>query len=191
MLTRKYNSTNGHISRLLVLPLSAFILFACSVKDKKDLAAEKEIATKTESNQPVTTLTDSTQTKNSNLIGQVDPDDKIYEKVEVEAEFPGGLRAWRRYLERNLNAQVPSDAGAPTGSYTVIAKFIVDQMGNVSDVKTLTKHGYGMEEEVRRALKAGPKWTPPIHNGRNVTAYRQQPITFVIAEQDQTLKEKK
>jgi protein TonB len=110
-------------------------------------------------------------------------ENKIFEKVEVEAEFPGGLPAWRRYLERNLNAQVPSDAGAPTGSYTVVVKFIVDKGGNISDVKALTSHGYGMEEEAVRAIKRGPKWTPAIQNGRNVNAYRQQPITFVVADQ--------
>ena len=110
-------------------------------------------------------------------------ENKIFEKVEVEAEFPGGLPAWRRYLERNLNAQVPSDAGAPTGSYTVVVKFIVDKGGNISDVKALTSHGYGMEEEAVRAIKRGPKWTPAIQNGLNVNAYRQQPITFVVADQ--------
>lgn len=114
---------------------------------------------------------------------KVEDENKIFEKVEVEAEFPGGLSAWRRYLERNLNAQVPSDAGAPTGSYTVIVRFVVDKQGSISDVKAQTSHGYGMEEEAVRAIKRGPKWTPAIQNGRNVTAYRSQPITFVVAEQ--------
>jgi protein TonB len=113
---------------------------------------------------------------------KVEDENKIFEKVEVEAEFPGGQSAWRRYLERNLNAQVPSDAGAPIGQFTVIVKFIVDKQGNISDVKALTNHGYGMEEEAVRAIKRGPKWKPAIQNGRNVNAYRQQPITFVVAE---------
>lgn len=110
-------------------------------------------------------------------------ENKIFEKVEVEAEFPGGTSAWRRFLERNLNAQVPSDAGAPTGQYTVVVKFIVDKTGTISDVKAITNHGFGMEEEAVRAIKRGPKWTPAIQNGRQVNAYRQQPITFVVAEQ--------
>jgi periplasmic protein TonB len=59
----------------------------------------------------------------------------------------------------------------------------VDKGGNISDVKALTSHGYGMEEEAVRAIKRGPKWTPAIQNGRNVNAYRQQPITFVVADQ--------
>jgi protein TonB len=108
---------------------------------------------------------------------------KVFEKVEVEAEFPGGISAWARYLQRNLNSNAPVDNGAPPGSYTVIVQFIVDKQGSISDVKALTKHGYGMEDEAIRAIRKGPKWTPAIQNGRNVNAYRKQPITFVVAEE--------
>lgn len=114
---------------------------------------------------------------------KVEDENKVFEKVEVEAEFPGGLSAWRRYLERNLNPQAAADAGAPPGSYTVVVRFIVDKQGNISDVKAMTSHGYGMEDEAVRVIKRGPKWTPAIQNGRNVTAYRSQPITFVVSEQ--------
>jgi protein TonB len=108
--------------------------------------------------------------------------DQTFTKVEVEAEFPGGQGAWTKYLQRNLNAQAPSDAGAPAGSYTVVVKFIVDKEGNISDVQALSSHGYGMEEEAIRAVKRGPKWTPAVQNGRQVKAYRKQPITFVVSE---------
>lgn len=114
---------------------------------------------------------------------KVEEENKVFEKVEVEAEFPGGLSAWARYLQRNLNNNAPIDNGAPPGSYTVMVQFIVDKQGNISDVKALTSHGYGMEEEAIRAIKRGPKWTPAIQNGRNVNAYRKQPITFVVAEE--------
>lgn len=108
--------------------------------------------------------------------------DQTFTKVEVEAEFPGGLGAWRKFLERNLSGDVASSAGAPAGSYSVVVQFIVDKDGNVSDVKSLTSHGYGMEDEAVRVIKRGPKWTPAIQNGRQVKAYRKQPVTFVVTE---------
>ena len=110
-------------------------------------------------------------------------ENKVFEKVEIEAAFPGGESAWRKYLERNLNANTPVDNGAPEGSYTVWVQFIVDKEGNISDVKALTNHGFGMEDEAVRAIKRGPKWVPAIQNGRNVKAYRKQPITFVVSAQ--------
>jgi protein TonB len=112
-----------------------------------------------------------------------DDENKIFEKVEVEAAFPGGESAWRKFLERNLRGDVATEAGAPAGQYTVWVQFVVDKEGNVSDVKALTSHGYGMEDEAVRVIKKGPQWKPAIQNGRNVKAYRKQPITFQIEEQ--------
>ncbi len=112
-----------------------------------------------------------------------DDENKVFNKVEVEAEFPGGQTAWRRYLSNNLNAQTPVDNGAAGGNYTVIVRFIVSKDGSISDVNAETKLGYGMEEEAVKIIKKGPKWTPALQNGRNVNAYRRQPITFSVADQ--------
>ena len=112
------------------------------------------------------------------------PDDnQIFTKVEKDAQFPGGDAAWKRYLEKNLNASAPIDNGAPEGTYTVIVKFIVSKDGSISDVEPETNFGYGMEEEAVRAIKRGPNWTPGLQNGRNVNSYRRQPITFVVEGQ--------
>jgi len=110
-----------------------------------------------------------------------DDENKIFDKVEIEAMFPGGDSKWRQYLERNLNAQVAADNGAPEGTYTTVVQFVVDKEGNISDVRALTNHGYGLEDEAMRVIKKGPKWTPAIQNGRQVKAYRKQPITFVVS----------
>lgn len=109
-----------------------------------------------------------------------DDENKIFDKVEIEAKFPGGDGKWRQYLERNLVANVPVDNGAPEGTYTTVIQFVVDKEGNISDVRKMTSHGYGMEEEAMRVIKKGPKWDPAVQNGRQVKAYRKQPITFQV-----------
>lgn len=109
-----------------------------------------------------------------------DDENKIFDKVEIEASFPGGDAKWRRYLEQNANGQVATDNGAPEGTYTTVVQFVVDKEGNISDVKALTNHGYGMEGEAVRAIKKGPKWIPAVQNGRQVKAFRKQPITFQV-----------
>ena len=126
------------------------------------------------------------------LFGQTSDEDiqvldtttRIFEKVEIEAEFPGKLNGWRRYLEKNLNANVPIDNGAPIGLYTVIVQFIVDKQGNVSGVKALTNMGYGMEAEVLRVINKSGSWEPAIQKGKPVKAYRKQPVTFVVMDDD-------
>ncbi len=107
-------------------------------------------------------------------------DNMIFEKVEIEASFPGGEAKWRQFLERNLSTFNPADEGAPAGTYTTYVQFVVDKEGNISDVRALTNHGYGMEEAAVRVIKKGPKWSPAIQNQRQVKAYRKQPITFRV-----------
>jgi hypothetical protein len=107
-------------------------------------------------------------------------DNKIFEKVETEASFPGGDAGWRKYLETNLDANTPVDNGAPMGKYTVYVQFIVNKDGSISDLKPLTNLGYGLEAEVIRIITKGPRWLPAIQNGHQVRAYRKQPVTFVV-----------
>ena len=111
-----------------------------------------------------------------------DDEGKVFNKVEIEAEFPGGTGAWTKYLKNNLDANTPVDNGASEGTYQVIVRFIVSKDGSISDVVAETKHGFGMEAEAMKIIKKGPKWTPAQQNGRMVNAYRRQPITFVVQE---------
>lgn len=104
----------------------------------------------------------------------------VFENVEVEATFPGGSTDWKKFLEKNLRADIPVTKNAPSGTYKVIIQFIVHKDGSLSDMKALTNFGYGLEVEALRVMKKSPQWIPAIQNGIKVTAYRKQPITFLV-----------
>lgn len=106
--------------------------------------------------------------------------DGPFERVEIDAKFDGN---WEKFLLRNLNPQTPIDNDAPVGMYTVVIQFVVDLDGTVSDLRALTNHGYGLEQEAIRVLKKAKTWEPAIQNGRKVKAYRKQPITFQVTEE--------
>jgi protein TonB len=108
--------------------------------------------------------------------------DKEFKTVQIEAKFPGGAGAWQKYLERNLNAQTPSDNGAPPGNYTVIVSFLVDKSGNISEVQATNDPGYGCAQEAVRVIRKGPAWTPAVQNGRNVIYRQKQSVTFQVSE---------
>jgi GldM third domain/Gram-negative bacterial TonB protein C-terminal len=119
--------------------------------------------------------------RDSATAGRIDSAEyKIFETVDIEASFAGGDIGWRKFIEHNLKADVAVENGAPTGIFTVWVQFVVDKNGNISDIRPLTKNGYGMEEEVIRILKKSPQWTPASQNGRLVRAYRKPPVTFMI-----------
>jgi periplasmic protein TonB len=128
---------------------------------------------------PIEKTTDVVKLKESN--------EDIYTKefipVQIPAEFPGGIQGWTRYLERNLNSDIPVENGAPANVYTVIVTFIVDKEGKVSDVKAENDPGYGTKEEAVRVIKKGPNWIPANQNGKAVVYRHKQAITFKVTEQ--------
>ena len=109
--------------------------------------------------------------------------DHLFTSVQIEAQFPGGPAAWAKYLQRNLNQNLPQENGAPEGKYTVIVSFLVDKNGNISDVVTEKDPGYGTADEAVRVIKKGPAWKPAIQNGHNVQYRQKQAITFVVASE--------
>lgn len=109
-------------------------------------------------------------------LGDID-ESQIFEKVETDAYFPGN---WMSYLMEHLNADLPSINKAPAGSYTVIVQFIVDKKGKISDVKAMNDPGYGLAKEAVRVIKASGRWSPGQQNGKPVTCYKRQPITWVV-----------
>jgi antitoxin component YwqK of YwqJK toxin-antitoxin module len=102
--------------------------------------------------------------------------------TEREASFKEGEGGWRMYIQQKLNPQVPINKGAKAGVYTVLIQFVVSTDGSVKDLKPLTNFGFGMEQEAMRVIRSAPKWKPAVQFGRNVNAYRLQPISFSISQ---------
>ena len=112
--------------------------------------------------------------------GSVKSTDSVFTRKKTEAKFSEDKNAWLQYLVKNLDASIPTRNGANSGKATVVAQFIVETDGRLTNIKTLTHNGFGTEEEVMRILKRSPKWVPGTKYGRIVRAYRKQPITFQI-----------
>lgn len=128
---------------------------------------------------PVETTTGLTKGLQSNT----DMLENRFTSVQIAAEFPGGIKEWQRFLERNLNSELPTENGAPVGVYTVVVTFIVDVDGKVSDVQAESDPGYGTKDEAMRVIRKGPNWKPANQNGRAVKYRHRQAITFKVSEQ--------
>ncbi len=111
-------------------------------------------------------------------------DEGIMYDVQITAQFPGGFDAWKRYLEKNLNASLPAENGAQSGKYTVMVSFVVDKEGNISEVKSENTPGFGTEAEAIRIIKKGSKWQPAIQNGRKVAYRVRQQVTFMVDDNE-------
>jgi TonB-dependent SusC/RagA subfamily outer membrane receptor len=118
--------------------------------------------------------------KNIDLSQNNDP---IFYTAQKAAQFPGGGEGWIRYLEKNLNRDVPVANGAPVGQYKVILSFVVNSDGSIKDVKAVADPGYGTAAEAIRIIEKGPKWVPAEQNGKKVNYFITQSIAFAVAAQ--------
>ncbi len=99
----------------------------------------------------------------------------VYDVVDEEAKFPGGINALRQYIADNI------DLSMIDGSAKVYLKFVVDTEGNISSV-VVTKSSDDCESCEKAAVKVvkgiTEKWTPAKVNGEAVKSYFRIPITF-------------
>lgn len=121
--------------------------------------------------------------KNEEKLSPSQEDKRIFNKVDKEATFPGGVDAWRMFLRENLDPNVPVDEGKLPGTYQVIIRFIVKKDGNITDVEAESFKDSKMAASCVELLKKSPKWNPAIVKGKQVNAYRRQPVTFVVSEE--------
>lgn len=110
-------------------------------------------------------------------------DDKVFTRTENAPAFPGGNEAWKKYLMQNLNASIPVKEGWNAGVYKIVVSFIVRKDGTVADIKTDDFPGSRTAEHCIELIRNGPKWNPASQNGHPVSAYKKQPITFVVSDQ--------
>lgn len=121
------------------------------------------------------------EVQNQHRESNINDDDKIFTKVEIEAQFPGGPAAWQKYITSCIYPEQNKLTEADYG--TCIVKFIVDKTGKVSQVEATTMKGTKLAELAVNAINKGPNWTPAQQNGRQVNAYRLQPVTLTNPNQ--------
>lgn len=97
-------------------------------------------------------------------------------KDEVEASFDGGDKAWGKFLQKNI--VFPDRARNLNKNGTVVVQFIVDTKGNVVNAEIVQSVEYSLDEEALKIIRKSPKWNPAYLDGKNVKAYRKQPLTF-------------
>jgi len=104
------------------------------------------------------------------------PAPQVFEFVEQMPEFPGGMEKLNRYLSEKI--RYPDEARMANVQGRVIVRFVVNENGEISDVKVQRGIGGGCDEEAVRVVKNMPKWKPGKQNGRAVPVYFTLPIAF-------------
>lgn len=94
------------------------------------------------------------------------------------AQFPGGDKAMKDYIAKNLN--YPKYAEDIKQEGTVLVSFVVDEKGKVTDAKVARGVLKAMDNEAIRLVKSMPKWNPGEENGKKVKSQMVVPIEFKL-----------
>jgi hypothetical protein len=102
------------------------------------------------------------------------------ESVEVDALVKNS-KHWLTYLTKNLLLDSLAQDTIPKGIYNIVAFFIIDKEGCITEVKVQNDPGYGLGNKVIRVISDyNIKWNPATRNGRIVKAYKKQVVTIIV-----------
>jgi protein TonB len=115
--------------------------------------------------------------------GKVEPNNKPAETTTIlsssEAQFPGGVESFKKFLTKNLVTPDDLQVGEKK---TVRVRFKVDVDGSISSAQIVQSGGGEYDREVLRVLNKMPKWVPAKQNGVKVPTWFTQPISFIGVE---------
>ena len=103
---------------------------------------------------------------------------KVYNSVEQMPEFPGGVAGLMRYLSENI--KYPPEAAKNDIEGRVIVQFIIDETGQVGEVKVVRSVSDELDAEAVRVVKTLPKFEPGRQDGEAVSVWYTLPINFKL-----------
>ena len=103
---------------------------------------------------------------------------QVFDVVEQMPEYPGGIQALLDYLMESV--KYPEDAEKQKIEGRVIAIFVVETDGSISNVEVVKPVFPSLDAEAVRVLSAMPKWTPGKQSGKAVRVKYTVPINFQL-----------
>lgn len=108
-------------------------------------------------------------------------EEHVFDAVEQDPQFPGGPKALKEWLYKNLN--YPPIASEQGIEGTVHVRFVVRKDGKVDKVHVMRSKDPELDKEAVRVISKMPNWIPGKMNGHNVNVWYTVPVRFKLANQ--------
>jgi protein TonB len=114
----------------------------------------------------------------TNIVVEDMPEEEtIYQVVEDQPEFPGGMQALMKYLRDNINYPRISRENNSQGRAYV--NFVVNTDGSITSVEILKSSGdIYLDKEAMRVVSGMPNWKPGKQAGKAVRVRFTLPVMF-------------
>ncbi len=174
MMKKTQSKQINQLKYLLLMPVLASMLFytSCTSKANKDKLDQVILENKQ--------LKDSLSAKNRHLGISFMSVNKapIYPGCE-EGDKDCFSKMVQTHFSKNFNNDLPNTLGLDSGKKRVFIAFIIDDEGNVADIKARAPH-IDIKNEVIRVMKTLPKMIPGENNGKKVAVKYAIPFTIIV-----------
>ncbi len=97
---------------------------------------------------------------------------------DKEAVFTGGIKAWQKYLYKNL--YFPTQYKFENADKAVVVvSAVIDEEGNVTETQVYSPLYPAFDDIALNVIKKSPKWQPAIQHNRRVKYAILQPVYFL------------
>ena len=103
---------------------------------------------------------------------------KVYDVVEQMPQFPGGPGALFEYITKSV--KYPAEAEKAGTQGRVIATFVVEKDGSISNAKVVKSIDPLLDAEALRIINGMPNWNPGKQNGEPMRVKYTVPISFAL-----------
>jgi protein TonB len=104
-------------------------------------------------------------------------EEQIFDVVEENPEFPGGMKELAKYLHDNID--YPRISRDNNSQGRAFVQFTVNADGSIQDVEIIRSTGdVYLDKEAIRVAEAMPKWKPGKQQGKAVRVKYRLPINF-------------
>lgn len=113
------------------------------------------------------------------VVEEPEKEEEIFQVVENQPEFPGGMVELMKYLQKNIKyPPVCQDQGIQG---RVIVQFVVNSDGSIVDAQVVKPVNPHLDKEAIRVVNAMPKWKPGEQRGKKVRVRFTLPVTFRLS----------
>lgn len=106
------------------------------------------------------------------------PGSDAFDVVEEMPVYPGGMPAMMDFFYKNM--KYPKEAFDAKQEGRVIAQFVVEKDGSITDAHIVKSVSPALDAEALRIVNAMPNWTPGRQNGKPVRVKYTVPISFKL-----------
>lgn len=113
-----------------------------------------------------------------NIVMRKKSGEKIYSSVETMPQYPGGMKYFKRYIDRNL--KYPEEAKKNKIEGVVVMQFVVEKNGDITNPRVMRRLDESLDSVAMNLIKGMPKWIPASDHGIKVRCKYSVPIAFKI-----------